>query len=592
MTIYRAPVRDMEFVLNELIGLDKLSNIPRFEDATSDLVTAILTEGAKLAEEVLHPINESGDKEGCTRLDDGTVIPPKGFKEAYKTYSENGWNALSGAPEFGGQGLPGTLAMAFNEMVMSANMAFGMYPGLSHAAAAAIEVHGTEEQKTKFLPKLYSGEWSGTMNLTEPHCGTDLGMLRTKAEPQDDGTYAITGTKIFISAGEHDMADNIIHLVLARLPDAPEGVKGITLFIVPKIAINEDGSLGDRQAVMCGSIEEKMGIHANSTCVMNYDGARGVMLGEPNKGLKAMFTMMNEARIGVALQGLSQSEIAYQNAAEYARDRIQGRSLTGPKAPEKQADPIIVHPDVRRMLLEQKAFNEGARALLFEATVLADLSLHHPDDETRKKSEDSLSLLTPVLKGFFTDIGFKNAVNAQQIYGGHGYIAEHGMEQFVRDARISMIYEGANGIQALDLVGRKLGLNSGQTFTDYITAARELLAECEKDETLKELVPNVRASVDHMEEAFQWFMANAFSNFDHAGAGAVDFMHMFGLTALGLTWLKMARIAVQHKGDAFYDNKVVTARFFVTRMLPDTAAQLRKIKSGADTLMELDAEAF
>ncbi len=592
MTIYRAPVRDMEFVLNELIGLDKLSNIPRFEEATSDLVTAILSEGAKLAEEVLHPINESGDKEGCTRTDDGTVIPPKGFKEAYKTYSENGWNALSGAPEFGGQGLPGTLAMAFNEMVMSANMAFGMYPGLSHAAAAAIEVHGTEEQKAKFLPKLYSGEWSGTMNLTEPHCGTDLGMLRTKAEPQEDGTYAITGTKIFISAGEHDMADNIIHLVLARLPDAPEGVKGITLFIVPKIEVKNDGSLGERQAVLCGSIEEKMGIHANSTCVMNYDGARGVMLGEPNKGLKAMFTMMNEARIGVALQGLSQSEIAYQNAADYARDRIQGRSLTGPKAPEKQADPIIVHPDVRRMLLEQKAFNEGARALLFEATVLADLSLHHPDEEARKQSEDQLSLLTPVLKGFFTDIGFKNTVNAQQIFGGHGYIAEHGMEQFVRDARISMIYEGANGIQALDLVGRKLGLNAGQTFIDYIKAARELLIECESDDTLKELVPNVRASVDRLEAGFNWFMANAFTNFDNAGAGAVDFMHMFGLTALGLTWMKMARIAVQHKGDAFYDTKVTTARFFVTRMLPDTASHLEKIKSGADTLMALDAELF
>ena len=592
MTIYRAPVRDMDFVLNEVIGLDKLSNIPRFEEATPDLVKAILEEGAKLAEEVLHPINESGDKEGCTRHDDGSVTPPKGFAEAYKTYSENGWNALSGAPEYGGQGLPGTLAMAFNEMVMSANMAFGMYPGLSHAAAAAIEVHGTEEQKNKFLPKLYTGEWSGTMNLTEPHCGTDLGLLRTKAVPNEDGTYAITGTKIFISAGEHDMADNIIHLVLARLPDAPEGVKGITLFIVPKFEVKDDGSLGDRQAVMCGSIEEKMGIHANSTCVMNYDGAPGVMLGEPNKGLKAMFTMMNEARIGVALQGLSQSEIAYQNAAEYARDRIQGRSLSGPKAPDKPADPIIVHPDVRRMLLEQKAFNEAARALLLEATVMADLSLHHPDEAARKDAEDKLSLLTPVLKGYFTDIGFKNTVNAQQIFGGHGYIAEHGMEQFVRDARISMIYEGANGIQALDLVGRKLGLNAGKTFMDYVADARELLIECEANDTLKELVPNVRASVDRLEAGFNWFMKNAFQNFDHAGAGAVDFMHLFGLTALGLTWMKIARVAVNHSGDAFYDTKLATARFYVTRMLPDTAAQIEKIKSGADTLMALDAEAF
>ncbi len=592
MTIYRAPVRDIEFVLNEVIGFDKLANLPRFSEATPDLVRAILEEGAKISENELHPLNFSGDKEGCTRDEDGNVTPPKGFKEAYKMYSENGWNALSGPVEYGGQGLPGTIAMAFNEMTMAANMAFSMYPGLSHAAAAAIEAHGDDRQKNLFLPKLFSGEWTGTMNLTEPHCGTDLGMLRTKAEPQADGTYKITGTKIFISAGEHDMSDNIIHLVLARLPDAPEGVKGISLFIVPKYAVSEDGVIGERNSVKCGSIEEKMGIHANSTCVMNYDGAVGELIGEPHKGLRAMFTMMNEARIGVAVQGLGQSEVAYQNAAAYANDRIQGRALTGPQEKDKPADPIIVHPDVRRMLLEQRAFNEGARALIYQATLWADLSLHHPDDAEREHADDMLALITPVLKGYFTDKGFENTVNAQQIFGGHGFIQEHGMEQFVRDARISMIYEGANGVQALDLVGRKLPLKGGAVFMSYVSKLRETIEAAKAVEGLADMVAAQAGAVDRFEEGFKWFMENALNDFNHAGAGSVDFMHLMGIVALGDMWLKMALVASGKKGEAFYDNKLLVAAYFFARVTPETASRLAKLQTGAAPIMAMAADQF
>lgn len=591
MTIYRAPVRDIEFVLNEVIDFNKVTDLPRFADATPDLVKAVLEEGAKLSENVLHPINFSGDKEGCTRDDNGDVTPPKGFKEAYKTFSENGWNALSGPVEYGGQGLPGTIAMALNEMTMGANMAFSMYPGLSHAAAAAIEAHGDERQKNLFLPKLFSGEWTGTMNLTEPHCGTDLGLLRTKAEPQADGSYKITGTKIFISAGEHDMSDNIIHLVLARLPDAPEGVKGISLFIVPKFHVDDDGNVGDRNAVVCGAIEEKMGIHANSTCVMNYDGAVGELIGEANKGLRAMFTMMNEARIGVAVQGLGQSEVAYQNAAAYALDRIQGRALTGPQEKDKPADPLIVHPDVRRMLMEQRAFNEGARALMYRATMWADLANNHPDEDERTNAEDMLALITPVLKGYFTDKGFENCVNAQQIYGGHGFIQEHGMEQFVRDARISMIYEGANGVQALDLVGRKLALKGGAVFMNYVAQLRESV-DAAKAAGLDDMVAAQSVAIERLEAGFKWFMENALQNFNHAGAGSVDFMHLMGIVALGDMWLKMATVASAKKGDAFYDNKVIVAAYFFARVTPETASRLAKLETGADTVMALAADQF
>ncbi|HBK92117.1 MAG TPA: acyl-CoA dehydrogenase, partial [Parvularcula sp.] len=451
MTAYAAPLRDMQFVLHDVLGISKYSNLPGFAEATPDVIDAILEEGGKLAADVLHPINQSGDHEGCVRSADGSVKTPKGFKDAYDQFCAGGWQGLSFDPAFGGQGLPYVLAVAFNEMVSAANMAFGMYPGLARGAADAIYVHGTEEQKAAYLPKMISGEWGGTMNLTEPHCGTDLGLLRAKAVPQADGSYKISGQKIFISAGEHDLTKNIIHLVLARIDGAPEGVKGISLFIVPKFLVNADGSLGARNGVVCGKIEEKMGIHANSTCVMNYDEATGWLLGEPHKGLKAMFTMMNEARLGVGLQGLAISEVAYQNAAAYAKDRIQGRAISGVKAPDKAADPIIVHPDVRRMLLEQKATIEGGRAWMYWSALNADLHHKSPDAAERQKADDYLGLMTPILKAYLTEKGYWHASNAQQVLGGHGYIGEWGMEQFVRDARIAMIYEGANGIQALDL---------------------------------------------------------------------------------------------------------------------------------------------
>ncbi|MCA8887233.1 MAG: acyl-CoA dehydrogenase family protein, partial [Parvularculaceae bacterium] len=442
MTVYNAPVRDMQFLLHEVLQVSKYSNLPGFADATPDLIDAILEEGGKLASNVLHPINQSGDQEGCERHNDGGVTTPKGFKEAYEAFREGGWQGLSFDPDYGGQGLPYILAVAFNEMVSAANMAFGMYPGLARGAADAIYAHGDAEQKSTYLPKMIAGEWGGTMNLTEPHCGTDLGLLRTKAVPAGDGAYKITGQKIFISAGEHDLTDNIIHLVLARIEGAPDGVKGISLFIVPKFHVNQDGSLGARNGVSCGKIEEKMGIHANSTCVMNYDDAVGYLLGEENKGLRAMFTMMNEARLGVGLQGMAISEVAYQNGAAYAKDRLQGRALTGPKAPDKPADPIIVHPDVRRMLMEQRATLEGGRAWMYWTALYADLQHKAEDEAERVKADDYLGLMTPVLKSYLTEKGFWHAATAQQVLGGHGYIGEWGMEQFVRDARIAMIYEG------------------------------------------------------------------------------------------------------------------------------------------------------
>ncbi|HNS86357.1 MAG TPA: acyl-CoA dehydrogenase family protein, partial [Parvularculaceae bacterium] len=485
MTVYNAPLRDMQFILHDVLDISKYSNLPGFADATPDVVDAILEEGGKLASNVLHPINQSGDHEGCTRKADGSVTTPKGFKEAYDQFREGGWQGLSFDPAYGGQGLPYILAVAFNEMVSAANMAFGMYPGLARGAADAIYAHGTDEQKKTYLPKMISGEWGGTMNLTEPHCGTDLGLLRSKAVPQGDGSYKISGQKIFISAGEHDLTDNIIHLVLARIEGAPEGVKGISLFIVPKFLVNEDGSLGARNGVSCGKIEEKMGIHANSTCVMNYDEATGWLLGEEHKGLKAMFTMMNEARLGVGLQGLAISEVSYQNGAAYAKDRLQGRALSGAKAPEKPADPIIVHPDVRRMLLEQKATLEGGRAWMYWSALYADLHHKSEDAAERQKADDYLGLMTPVLKGYLTDKGYAHATNAQQVLGGHGYIREWGMEQFVRDARIAMIYEGANGIQALDLVGRKLPKDGGRALQTFFAEVDQFIEDNKGVEELK-----------------------------------------------------------------------------------------------------------
>ena len=594
MTTYTAPLKDMQFVLNEVLEISKYSNLPGFSDASEDVVAAILEEGAKMAANVLHPINHSGDKEGCTRHADGSVTTPKGFKEAYEVYKEGGWQGLSFDPEYGGQGLPYTLAVAVGEMVSAANMAFAMYPGLARGAADAIYAHGTDEQKQKYLPNIIAGEWGGTMNLTEPHCGTDLGLLRTKAVAQGDGSYKITGTKIFISAGEHDLTDNIIHLVLARIEGEPEGVKGISLFIVPKVLVNEDGSLGERNGVTCGSIEEKMGIHANSTCVLNYDNATGWLLGEENKGLRAMFTMMNEARLGVGLQGMAISEVSYQNGAAYAKDRLQGRALTGPAAPDKPADPIIVHPDVRRMLMDHRAFTEGARAWMYWSALWGDLHKKAEDEATRQKADDYMGLMTPILKAYLTDRGYWHATNAQQVLGGHGYIQEWGMEQFVRDARIAMIYEGANGIQALDLVGRKLPKDGGRAVMTFFAEVDEFVKDNEGVAELKPFLDGLAAVKADLVEATQWFMANAMQNPNNAGASSMDYLGLGALTCLAYAWAMSAKAAIEKKdsGDEFYKNKLITAKYFVDRILPERSAHLAKIKSGSEAMMALPAEAF
>ncbi|PZN98896.1 MAG: acyl-CoA dehydrogenase [Hyphomicrobiales bacterium] len=598
MPVYKAPVEDTLFLLNDVFNIERYNNLPGFADATPDVVEAVLGEGAKLCEEVLQPLNHSGDQEGCTRNTDGSVTTPKGFKAAHKAYADGGWIGLAMDPEYGGQGLPYTLGAVMNEFASSANMAFAMYPGLTMGAIAALNVHGSDEQKRTYLPKMIEGVWSGTMNLTEPHCGTDLGLIKTKAVPQADGSYALTGTKIFISAGEQDITENIIHLVLARIEGAPAGVKGISLFVVPRNVVGADGSVGENNHVSCGSIEHKMGIHGNSTCVMNYDGAKGWLIGTENKGLNAMFVMMNEARLGVAIQGLAQSEVAYQNAVAYAKDRIQGRSLTGPKSPDKAADPIIVHPDVRRTLMSIKAFNEAARAFVIWNALKSDIAHRSADAAERQAADDQLGLMTPVLKGVLTDVGFDNAVKAQQMYGGHGYIAEWGMEQFVRDARIAMIYEGANGVQAMDLVGRKLGRDGGRAIMAFFNEVGGFIQENGEDETLKPLLAPLAASLGHLQQATMWFMNNAMAKPDNAGAGATDFMHLLGLVSLGYMWAKMAKVAQDklkvgaNGATERMNTKLVTARFFMERSLPETAAHLARITSGADSTMALSAEQF
>ena len=598
MPTYKAPVEDVQFLLDDVFHWERYGNMPGFSDASPDVVAAILQEAAKFTEEVLTPLNRSGDQEGCTRNADGSVTTPKGFKEAYRQLVEGGWVGISVPAEYGGQGLPATMTMVVNEMLASANMAFAMYPGLTQGAIAALLRHGSPEQKKTYLPKMTTGAWTGTMNLTEPHCGTDLGLLRTKASPQPDGSYKITGTKIFISAGEHDLADNIIHLVLARIDGAPEGTKGISLFIVPKFFVNADGSLGSRNGVMCGSIEHKMGIHANSTCVMNYDGATGWLLGEPHHGLHAMFTMMNEARLAVGMQGLSISEVAYQNAAIYARERLQGRSISGVKAPDKPADPIIVHPDIRRALMSVKSFNEAARALLLWTALKGDVSHRSPDEKERQAADDHMGLLTPVVKGVLTDTGFANTVAAQQVFGGHGYIAEHGMEQFVRDARIAMIYEGANGIQALDLVGRKLGRDGGRAVTAFFKEVSAYVKEHSADDAMKPYVTPLGEALAQLQQATMWFAQNAMKKPDNAGAGSTDYMHLFGLVALAYMWAQIAKAAqakLKNGANGAEDRmkaKLVTGKYFMERVLPETAAHLKRIQSGADTMMELPAEAF
>jgi len=592
MATYKAPVDDALFLLHEVFHLDRYGNLPGFGDATPDVVEAVLREAGKFSEEVLTPLNRLGDEEGCTRYPDGSVTTPKGFKEALKQMVEGGWIGISVPPEFGGQGLPTILTQLVNEFLCSANLSFAMYPALTQGAIAALLVHGSPEIKAKYLPKLVEGVWTGTMNLTESHCGTDLGLLRTKAVKQPDGSYKITGTKIFISAGEHDMSENIIHLVLARIEGAPAGIKGISLFVVPKIKVKDDGSLGARNGVACGSIEEKMGIHGNTTCVMNYDDASGWLIGEENRGLNAMFVMMNEARLGVGVQGLALSEVAYQNAATYAKERLQGRALSGAKYPDKAADPIIVHPDVRRTLLIIRAFNEAARAMVMWTALRADISHRSGDAKERQSADDHMGLLTPVIKGVLTEQGFANAVQAQQMFGGHGYIAEHGMEQFVRDARIAMIYEGANGIQALDLVGRKLGKDGGRALMAFLNEIGGFIKEKNADASMKPFVTPLGVALGHLQQASMWFMQNAMAKPDNAGAGATDYLQMFGLVALGYMWCLIAQAALAKQADARMKAKLITARFFMERMLPETAAQLARIKSGADAVMELPDEAF
>ena len=597
MAIYKAPVEDVLFILGEVLHYERYSNLPGFSDAPPDVLEAILAEGAKLCEEAIQPLNAVGDREGCTRHPDGSVTTPAGFKAAYDAYRNGGWLGLSAPADYGGQGLPMTLNTVMQEFISSANLAFGMYPGLTQGAIAALLVHGSQEQKRTYLPKMITGEWAGTMNLTEPHCGTDLGLLKTKAVPQPDGSYALSGTKIFISAGEHDLAENIIHLVLARIEGAPEGTRGISLFVVPKFLVQADGALGAHNGVSCGSIEHKMGIHGNATCVMNYDGARGWLVGGENKGLAAMFVMMNEARLAVGMQGLSQSEVACQNAAAYARERLQGRALTGPKFPDKPADPIIVHPDVRRTLLQIRAFNEGARALALWAALSSDVAHRSPDPKERQAADDRLQLLTPVIKGVFTELGFANAVQAQQVFGGHGYIEETGMSQFVRDARITMVYEGANGVQAMDLVGRKLGRDGGRAVMTFFGEVAAFCRENAEEEALKPFVASLAKSLEHAQASAMWFAQNAMARPDNAGAGATDFMHLLGLLAMGYMWGRMAKAALAKKAagedpGGRMEAKLITARFFAEHMLPETSLRYRRIQAGASAVMAMPAEMF
>jgi alkylation response protein AidB-like acyl-CoA dehydrogenase len=600
MAVYKAPIKDITFVLNEVLDVAKLAELPGYADATPDVIQAILEEAGKLSENVLFPINRSGDEEGCT-YENGVVRTPKGFKEAYDMFRDGGWTSVTCDPEYGGQGLPATVGFALTEMFTASNQAFAMYPGLSHGAYEALSRHGSDELKKLYLPKLTDGTWSGTMCLTEPHCGTDLGMLRTRAEPQADGSYSITGTKIFISAGEHDLTENILHLVLARLPDAPGGTRGISLFLVPKFLPKADGpdgqaTAGERNGIRCGAIEHKMGIKANATCVMNLDGAKGWLVGELNKGMPAMFVMMNAARLGVGMQGLGIAEASHQSAVAYARDRIQGRSLTGPKNPNGPADPIIVHPDVRRMLLIQKSFTEAARALSLWVGMLIDEAHSHPDADKREAADDLIQLLTPIIKAYFTDMGSECANLAVQTYGGHGFIRENGVEQFVRDARITQLYEGTNGIQALDLVGRKLPMKGGKAAQRLLGEMSGFVAAHKGDDKMKEFVEPLEKALGRVQDAVLFLMQHAMKNPDEAGAAATDLLRLLALTAMTFMWNRIAVAA--HKGlaagndNAFYQAKLDTARFYIARVLPQTTSLNHQIKAGAATLMALPAEAF
>ncbi|HTH27243.1 MAG TPA: acyl-CoA dehydrogenase C-terminal domain-containing protein, partial [Sphingobium sp.] len=583
MPSYAAPVADTRFNLENVLRIERYADLPGFEGASADIIAAILEEAGKFAAERLFPLNRSGDAQGCTRQADGSVTTPDGFREAYADLVAGGWTTLGAPVAYGGQGLPMVLSTAVSEYLNAANQAFAMYAGLTSGAIEAILAVGSEAQKGLYVPPMVAGRWTGTMNLTEPQCGTDLGLIKTRAEPCADGSHAITGSKIFISAGEHDLAENIIHLVLAKTPGAPAGSKGISLFIVPKYLVGADGTVGDRNALSCGAIEHKMGIHGNATCAMNYDGATGWLLGEENKGLAAMFVMMNAARLGVGLQGLGQAEVAYQNAACYAAERRQGRALTGPAEPEQPADLLLVHPDVRRMLMESKALTEGLRALCLWGALQSDLAHHAPTPEERQAADDLLSLLTPVIKGFGTDKGFDVTVMAQQIFGGHGYITEVGVEQYVRDARIAMIYEGANGVQAMDLVGRKLALNGGRAIQLFFATVAEEIAATRAEPRLAPLAVALEKANGQLQAATMWLMQNAMTNPENAGAAAYAYMHMTGIVAVGLMWLRMAGAAVRAlnsgEGDpAFLNAKLVTARYFAERVMPRAGALRRKIE--------------
>ncbi len=595
MAHYNPPIRDMQFVLHEVLDVDTaLGEMPAHGEVNRELIDQVLEEAGKFCSEVVFPLNRPADEQGCRHEGDGVVRAPDGFADAYRQYCEAGWPTLTCDPDFGGQGLPHVIGMAMQEMLNSASQAWTMYPGLSHGAYECLRAHGTDELRQLYLPKLVSGQWTGTMCLTEPHCGTDLGLLRTRAEPQDDGSYLVTGNKIFISAGEHDMAENIVHLVLARLPDAPSGTRGISLFVVPKFLPDANGNPGQRNGVVCARIEEKMGIHANATCVMNYDGATGWLVGEANRGLNAMFVMMNAARIGVGLQSLGLMEVAYQNAAAYARERLQMRSLSGPKAPDKPADPIIVHPDVRRMLLTQRAWIEGSRAFASWLALQADIADSHEDESVREQAEEMLALLTPVVKAFLTDNGFAATSMAMQVYGGHGFIREWGAEQYVRDARINMIYEGTNGIQALDLLGRKVMQDGGAKLRKFGALVRELVeTEGTRDE-MAEFIDPLADLAGKVEKFSMEIGMKAMQNPDEVGAASVDYLRVIGHLVLGYFWARMARVALDKKdsGDRFYEAKLAVARFYFARLMPETAALMRSARSGADNLMAMDAELF
>jgi alkylation response protein AidB-like acyl-CoA dehydrogenase len=593
MPSYTPPTKDMQFILHDVLNITE-SSIPGYDELEADFTSAILDEAGKLTSEVLAPLNVVGDKEGC-RLENGVVYTPTGFKEAFEQVKEGGWPGLDMPEEFGGQNMPYVIGTAVGEMFSSANMAFTMYQGLTHGAASAILAHGSQAQKETYLPKMVSCEWTGTMNLTEPHCGTDLGLMRTKAEPQEDGSYKISGQKIFISAGEHDMSENIIHLVLAKIVGGPDGIKGVSLFIVPKFHVNEDGSLGARNGVAVGNIEEKMGIHGNSTCVMNYDGATGYLIGEEHKGMRAMFTMMNEARLGVGMQGVSQAEVAYQNALDYAKDRLQGRDVTGVKNPEGPADPLIVHPDIRRSLMDQKSFVEGARAFILWGATMIDAA-HRAGD---KDADGLVSLLTPIIKGFLSDVGYDNTIKAQQVYGGHGYIEEWGMSQYTRDARIAMIYEGANGVQALDLVGRKLAQDGGKHVMAFFELVKSFIKDNagQDDAFDKEFLDPLKTASKDLQAAGMYFMQNGMTNPNNALSGSYDFMHMFGHVCLGLVWAQMGKaardaLARDTSDPEFYQTKLATGRYYMARQLPATALHLTRIQSGSDTVMALEAANF